>query len=143
MVRSWGSSCRAREAARMSPHDSKRKFISLTWRVGSDSAFMQSLPRFLSSRVQLQSARLNQTKYSPPQGSEGKTRSPSLSPPGMPRLGEPLKATGAHHLEIQNRARLLGARAFLHVALGVAAVSVAYFFAAYLSLALISPSNGV
>jgi PAS domain S-box-containing protein len=54
-----------------------------------------------------------------------------------------LRATGAHRFEIQNRVPLLGARALLHVALGVAAVSVAYFFAARLSLALITPSNGV
>jgi PAS domain S-box-containing protein len=52
-----------------------------------------------------------------------------------------LRAT--HHFEIQNRVPLLGARGLLHVALGVAAVSAAYFFAAHLSLALITPSNGV
>ena len=54
-----------------------------------------------------------------------------------------MKATGVHHLEIQKRVPFLGSRAFLHIALGVAAVSVAYFFAARLSLALITPSNGV
>jgi integral membrane sensor domain MASE1 len=54
-----------------------------------------------------------------------------------------LRATGGHHFEIQNRVPLLGTRAFLRVALGVAAVSVACFFAARLSLALLTPSNGV
>src|SRR5215468_340369 len=61
----------------------------------------------------------------------------------MPKLGEPLRVIGAHHFEIQNRVPLLGTRAFLHVALGAAAMSVVYFCAARLSLALITPSNGV
>ena len=54
-----------------------------------------------------------------------------------------LRATGGHHSEIQNRVPILGARAFFHAALGVSAVSVAYFFAARVSLALLTPSNGV
>jgi PAS domain S-box-containing protein len=54
-----------------------------------------------------------------------------------------LRATGGHRSEIQNRAPLLEVRAFLHIALGVAAVSAAYFFAARVSLALLTPSNGV
>jgi PAS domain S-box-containing protein len=63
--------------------------------------------------------------------------------PASRHLGEPLRATGGHHFETRNRVPLLGARAFLNVALGVAAVSVAYFLAARVSLALLTPSNGV
>ena len=61
----------------------------------------------------------------------------------MSKLGEPLTATGGHHLDNQDRVPLLGARAFLHVAFGTTAVAAAYFLAARLSLALIEPSNGV
>jgi PAS domain S-box-containing protein len=57
--------------------------------------------------------------------------------------GEPLSKTEGHHSDIQNRVPFLGGRSFLHVALGAAAVFVTYFFAARLSLALISPSSGV
>jgi len=54
-----------------------------------------------------------------------------------------LRATEGHHSDIENRAPFFGGRSFLHVALGAAAVFVAYFLAARLSLALISPSSGV
>jgi PAS domain S-box-containing protein len=54
-----------------------------------------------------------------------------------------LITTEGHHSDIENRVPFLGGRSFLHVALGAAAVFVTYFFAARLSLALISPSSGV
>jgi two-component sensor histidine kinase/integral membrane sensor domain MASE1 len=54
-----------------------------------------------------------------------------------------LSTTEGHHSDVENRVPFLGGRSFVHVALGASAVFVAYFFAARLSLALISPSSGV
>jgi len=74
----------------------------------------------------------------------GKTRSSSLASPAHVELfGEPLRVTEGHHSELENSVPFLGGRWFLHVALGAAAVFVAYFFAARLSLALTAPSSGV
>src|SRR5262249_11196373 len=128
-------------------HDPKQKFISLTWRRGTDRAFMHSLLRALVTPIPQTRPTpidsIDQTRYSPPPEPGVKPDRQVWLDSACRDLGDPLSTTGAHHFEIENRVPLLGARAFLHVALGVAAVSVAYFFAARVSLALLTPSNGV
>src|SRR5262245_34320973 len=79
-----------------------------------------------------------------PSGTRGKTGSSSFpSPAHVEASCKPLKATEGQHSDVENAVPFFGGRSFLHVALGAAAVFVAYFFVARLSLALTTPSSGV